>query len=114
MAILFGLAALVVGGRPALELYRSWARRRRAGRGEARPEDATIVYMNLLKLMAARGFPKAPSQTAEEYVADLSDPFRGPVKMFTTLYLSSRWGGNSTSLGQMDTLFKEISMIHGH
>ena len=111
VGLLFALAASIVGGRPALQLFRGWKRRRRAGRGEARPEDATVVYMNLLKLMETKGFPKAPSQTAAEYVSALNHPFRTPVKTFTGLYQESRWGGNSTSLGQMDTLFKEIAAL---
>jgi protein-glutamine gamma-glutamyltransferase len=111
MALLFCLAAIVAGTGPAVQAWRSWTRRSRALRGESTPEDATLVYRNLLTIMEAKGFPKAPSQTPGEFARALGDPLQAPVKSFTDLYLQSRWGRSSSSVHKMASLLKSISAL---
>lgn len=111
MGLLFAAVVLLILLGPAVRFWRRWAAHRRASRGEARPEDATLIYRNLLQLLAARGMLKAPAQTAREFASSLQEPFQEPVARFTSLYLESRWGGNPGAMGRMDSMLKSISQL---
>ncbi len=47
---------------------------RRAQRGEARPEDATLVYLRLLRILSRRGIKKLAAQTPREFAAAVPEP----------------------------------------
>lgn len=111
VGVAFGGIVLLVLLVPALRLWRRWSLRRRARRGEGRPEDATVVYQTLLQVLAARGMPKAPSQTAKEFATGLQAPFQEPVSQFTNLYLESRWGGQGSAMRQLERLLQSISRL---
>jgi hypothetical protein len=97
---------------PAIHFWRRWSLRQRASRGQSRPEDATVIYQALLKLLAEKGIRKTPSQTPREFATRLNAPYQEPVSRFTGLYLESRWGGNPSAIAQMDSLLKLIGQLH--
>jgi len=109
IVLLLGAAVGAFYGRSALRVrLAEWAMRRRARHGRARPQDATLLYLRLLRLLAQRGLRKSPQQTPIEFADSLPEPMRTPVSAFTGLYLQSRFGRVAASLAPLDALLQRI------
>jgi hypothetical protein len=65
---------------------------RHARNGKTSPEDATLAYLRLLRLLERSGFRKAPAQTPTEFALSVPEPAGPLVRSFTSLYLRSRFG----------------------
>ena len=92
-------------------LWRGWRNRRTAARPERAPRAAaSIWYERLLKRLARRGWPKRPSQTAEEFLATLGDPLlRQQVAQFTRHYERARFGESAEDAKKLPELYEEIA-----
>ena len=102
-----GLAALF--GRASIRLWlREWAAFRRSRQGRSRPEDATVLYLRLLRLLARRGWRKLPAQTSTEFAAVIPEQTGSLVRDFTFLYLATRFGRLPNLLPRMDVLLGKI------
>lgn len=107
--LLVSVALLAVYGRSALQVWLGeWGMRRRARQGKARPEDATLLYLRLLRVLARRGIRKSPEQTPNEFAAAVPEPAQALVRNFTGLYMESRFGRFTGSLARLDSLLDEI------
>jgi hypothetical protein len=107
--LLVSVALLAVYGRSALQVWLGeWGMRRRARQGKARPEDATLLYLRLLRVLARRGIRKSPEQTPNEFAAAVPEPAQAFVRNFTSLYMESRFGRFTGSLARLDSLLDEI------
>jgi protein-glutamine gamma-glutamyltransferase len=109
LGIVLALVMLLFYGRPFLAAwFRDWDIRRRARQGKALPRDATVLYLRLLRLLARRGFAKAPGQTPKEFAESVPEPARGLVRDFTGLYLESRFGRAATAVPRLTQLLTQI------
>ena len=92
-----GLAAallLVLASGRLLAFWRGCAAQLRSRAGRATARDATVAYQRLLDLLAGRGYRKAPSMSAREFLPTVRDPRLSPlVAEFTAAYESARFGG---------------------
>jgi hypothetical protein len=63
-----------------------------------------ILYMRMLKLLAAKGYPKEMTQTPKEYVISLRERIPSQIdgiQRITDEYLVSRYGGRNHSLEEI-------------
>jgi transglutaminase-like putative cysteine protease len=103
------LALALLGGRAGLLLWlKEWGMRRRARHGKARPEDATLAYLHLLRLMARRGWQKSPAQTPSEFAATVPAPAGSLVRDFTRVYLLARFARLPDLVPRLTALLGEI------
>jgi hypothetical protein len=73
------------------------------------PRLATLLYQQMLRVLARRGWKKAPGQTAREFAASLARvELAGPVNELTALYQAARFGARSTEAQKMTGLLAEI------
>ncbi|HWP83730.1 MAG TPA: DUF3488 and transglutaminase-like domain-containing protein [Terriglobia bacterium] len=105
--LVLGMAALL-GGAGIRSLLGDWSLRRRARSGHSRPQDATLLYLRLLRLFARRGVKKLPGQTPCEFAESVPEPLRPLVRDFTRLYLETRFGRLTGSVPQMSDLLTQI------
>ncbi|MCZ6489839.1 MAG: DUF3488 and transglutaminase-like domain-containing protein [Acidobacteria bacterium] len=112
LLLLSGLGALGV-----LAIYRRgnlsrWVRERRmlwrSQRGKSRPEDATLAYLRLLRILDRRGQRKSPAQTPNEFAASVVGPAAPLVCDFTRLYLETRFGRLLHLLPRMNVMLGKI------
>ncbi len=76
------------------------------------PRRATLLYQQMLRLLARRGVHKQPGQTALEFAAGVPSPeLAAPVAEFTEMYQSARFGAASTEAQRMASLLESIKMI---
>ena len=80
----------------------------RARRGQARPEDATLAYQRLLRVLSRRGFSKPPSLTPLEFAESLPGSPGELVRDFTGLYLQARFGRLPGLMPRLNALIEEI------
>ena len=95
---------------------RQWLREQRMFRHarlgkKANPEDATLAYLRLLRILARSGFRKAPAQTPNEFARSVPEPTGALVRDFTQLYLRTRFGRLFDDLPRMSALLKEIPAL---
>ena len=86
----------------------NWGIQRRARQGKVRPEDATLLYLRLLRIFARRGVRKLPAQTPNEFAESVPEPARPLVRDFTELYLECRFGRLTTSVPRLTQLLSQI------
>jgi transglutaminase-like putative cysteine protease len=114
----FGLAALG-GALLALAIWlagpRLWAwwrtlsRVRQVQRGAASSQDATLIYLRMLRLLKRRGFEKPAWITPAEFASMLpSSPASALVASFTTAYNGLRFGSDPGAAGRMMSLLEQI------
>ena len=107
---LLGIAALY--GRTGLRL---WFREQKmllhARQGTANPEDATLAYLRLLRILARSGIRKLPGQTPQEFAHSVPDPAGSLVRDFTHLYQRIRFGRLSQDLPRMSALLRQIHAL---
>ncbi|MBI3894610.1 MAG: DUF3488 domain-containing protein [Acidobacteria bacterium] len=89
-----------------------WLRERQmlqhARQGKATPEDATLAYLRLLRILARHGIHKSPAQTPHEFASALPEPAGPLVRQFTNLYLGTRFGCLPELLPSMTSLLGRI------
>ncbi len=114
----YGLAALA-GVLLALALWlagpRLWAwwrtlsRVRQVQRGAASSQDATLIYLRLLRLLRRRGFEKPAWVTPAEFARLLpASPAAALVASFTTAYNGLRFGSDPAAAPRMMDLLERI------
>lgn len=107
--IVIGLGVMALYFRSGLFLWiGECGTRWRARQGKTRPEDATLLYLRMLRLFAHRGLRKLPGQTPNEFIESVPEPTRPLVRDFTRLYLESRFGRLTASIPQMSVLLTQI------
>jgi protein-glutamine gamma-glutamyltransferase len=80
-----------------------------ARHGDASPSLAVLEYREMLRLLEKAGWRKTPSQTADEFAAQISPlEIAGPVAQLTTLYQSARFGEHPAPIEQMSSLVASI------
>jgi len=96
-------------------LHIEW--RARSGR-EPRPDTqlASLLYEELLRLLARRGFRHQESQTPLEFTASVSSPGIAPaLGEFTLLYAQARFGGAPCDAPRLQDLLQQIRRaLRGH
>jgi transglutaminase-like putative cysteine protease len=70
--------------------------------------DATMLYAHMLEVLGRRGFLKAATATPLEFAQTLPATESGPVRRFTSLYYSVRFGGDTSATAEMATLLREF------
>lgn len=79
------------------------------GREAVTPRLATLLYAQMLRVLARRGWKKAPGQTPLEFVAGIPRPeVAGPVSELTSLYQAARFGAQATDAEAMTGLLAMI------
>ncbi len=79
------------------------------GREAVTPRLATLLYAQMLRVLARRGWKKPPGQTPLEFVAAIARPeVAGPVGELTSLYQAARFGAQATDAQQMTGLLARI------
>jgi hypothetical protein len=81
---------------------------RRVRRGQARADDATLLYARMLEVLARRGYQKPAWFTAGEFAATLPPGLAEPVSEFTAAYHALRFGGRTQSAPRLSALLERI------
>lgn len=72
--------------------------------------SASFWYLRMLKMMARRGVPKAPSQTPEEFISSIPDQdLRRDVELFTQHYERARFDESVEDAERLPELYEEIA-----
>ena len=114
---LIGLALITFGVLAIFSksAFTQWLRERRmlarARKGTEKPEDATLAYLRLLRILSRRGFRKPSTQTPNEFAESVSGPMGKLVRDFTRIYLEARFGRLPHLLPRLNTLLGEISQL---
>jgi len=116
LLIIIGILALVVAWvlyGPAALAY--WKRRRQArkiGGGLSDPSDATILYQQMLALLAKRGVEKPTWYTPVEFARVVKTPQMAPlVEEATAAYNELRYGGRSEAAPRMLRVLEQIRQL---
>jgi hypothetical protein len=76
------------------------------------PQVATLQYHKMLRMLARRGWKKAPAQTPLEFAASLPHAVLGsPVSELTALYQTARFGGRSAESRRMSDLLASLKVV---
>jgi len=111
MPALASLAAALLAWRlfPILWRRANMHRRvRRVRRGQARADDATLLYARMLEVLARRGYQKPAWFTAGEFAATLPPDLATPVAEFNTAYHALRFGGRVQAAPRLSALLERI------
>jgi len=102
------LLLILAAGVP--RLLATLSRFRVARRPERAPQmAASIWYQKMLKILARRGWQKAPAQTPEEFAAAIPDEaLKQQVTNFTEHYEHARFGGSAEGASQLSEIYEEI------
>ncbi|MBI1750225.1 MAG: DUF3488 domain-containing protein [Acidobacteria bacterium] len=107
-ALLLALAAFLRGRALREYLALEWGIHF-GGREAVTPRLATLLYAQMLRVLARRGWKKPPGQTPREFAAAIPRPeVAGPVGELTSLYQAARFGARATDAQQMTGLLAEI------
>jgi len=92
---------------------RMWrgVRENRLARSPQKNPDAaaTIWYRRMLRLLARRGWQRAPAQTPKEYVATIGDELlRARMADFTSHYERARFGHSANDAAKLPEIFEEV------
>lgn len=70
---------------------------------------ASIWYEKMLRLLARKGWSKAPAQTPNEFAATIRDQqLKTRVTAFTGHYENARFGGSAEDASQLSEIYEEI------
>jgi hypothetical protein len=70
---------------------------------------ASIWYQKMLKILARRGWQKAPAQTPDEFVSAIRDQeLKARVTSFTEQYENARFGGSAEGASRLSEIYEEI------
>jgi protein-glutamine gamma-glutamyltransferase len=91
-------------------LLHSLRERRLARRPDREPRRAaTLWYQRMLRLLARRGWPKPPQQTASEFAQSIGDAgLRRSVTRFTDAYERARFAESAADAEQLGTIYADI------
>jgi transglutaminase-like putative cysteine protease len=105
--LLCGLAlGLTEGSLARLRLFWLWRCRRH---GTVRPDEATLVYEGLLRILRKKGVERAASQTPREFARQIAvTPLAGELREFTELYTLVRFGQQPVSASRLRQLLEAI------
>ncbi|HVA94874.1 MAG TPA: DUF3488 and transglutaminase-like domain-containing protein [Candidatus Dormibacteraeota bacterium] len=80
------------------------------------PHLATIQYNEMLRLLARRGFRKAPEQTAWEFATSLPDGnLAVPVQEMTSMYQAARFGAQASDPRHVFSILQRIrTLLQSH
>ena len=111
LALLIIFSLILWGALFKTSLARWWGEYRmmaRARNGSARPEDATLAYLRMLRLLSRHGITKSPTQTPTEFAASVPGPSGAHVRNFTDIYLQARFGGLHNLLPRLNAVLEEM------
>jgi hypothetical protein len=102
------LLLILAAGVP--RLLATLSRFRLARRPERAPQmAASIWYQKMLKVLARRGWQKAPAQTPDEFAAAIPDEtLKQQVTTFTEHYENARFGGSPEEASRLSEIYQEI------
>ena len=107
-----GIAILVLWllfGPAALKWWKQRAHARKVERGASEPSDATILYQQMLELLAKRGVQKPPWFTPLEFARVVRAPqMAALVEEATTAYNELRYGGRNDAAPRMLRVLEQI------
>jgi hypothetical protein len=113
LAIAIFIAVLVVFGPRISRDIQRWRRVRRIAKTGGDPEDARILYENMLDLLAQRGYHKPAWFTPAEFAGGLPAPLHGEVVRFTALYNEARFGRDASHNARMTEMLDEFAQSPG-
>jgi hypothetical protein len=102
-------AGIVVFAGPRLR--REWRNRatvRRIVREGGSADDASLLYRQMLDLLARHGYERPPWFTPAEFARQLPPETAGPVARFTGLYNAVRFGGDTAGAAEMVSLLRQL------
>ncbi len=106
------LLILLINARPIVRVLRAY--RFRAHPERAPREAAALWYAKMLRLLARRGWRKAPSQTPRDFAAAIQDPsLQKAVTAFTRTYEAARFGQSIDDARALPDRLEEVSAIKG-
>ena len=101
--------AIWLGGPRLWAWWRTLSRVRQVQRGAASAQDATLIYLRLLRLLKRRGFEKPAWITPAEFARMLpASPASALVASFTTAYNGLRFGCAPGAAPRMMALLDQI------
>jgi protein-glutamine gamma-glutamyltransferase len=116
LLFLIGILALAIAGvwyGPAAMVW--WKRRRQARKivgGLSEPSDATILYQQMLDLLAKRGVQKPAWYTPVEFARVVKTPQMAPlVEEATAAYNELRFGGDRDAAPRMLRVLEQIRQL---
>ncbi len=111
-----GILALIVAGVLYGPVAVAWWKRRRQARkiggGLSEPSDATILYQQMLELLAKRGVQKPAWYTPLEFARVVKTPQMAPlVEEATAAYNELRYGGRRDAAPRMLRVLEQIRQL---
>lgn len=89
-----------------------WRRLRRLRRGQPSPDDASLIYRQMLAALRRRGFVKAEAITPAEFARGLQPAATAvAVGEFTELYYALRFGGRRENAARLAALLDRIEKL---
>jgi transglutaminase-like putative cysteine protease len=102
----------VLFGPAARKWWKQRARVRKMERGAGDPSDATILYQQMLELLAKRGIQKPPWFTPLEFARVVRAPQMAPlVEEATAAYNELRYGGRNDAAPRMLRVIEQIRQL---
>jgi hypothetical protein len=95
-------------GPRALRTFRHRAIARRILRSGGSPSDASMLYLRMLDVLAARGVERPPWFTPAEFARQVPADQREAVAKFTAVYNAIRFGGDNARAGELVTLLDHL------
>ncbi len=116
LSLLIGILALAIVGILYGPAAMAWWRRRRQARkiggGLSDPSDATILYQQMLDLLAKRGVQKPAWYTPVEFARVVKTPQMAPlVEEATVAYNELRFGGRRDAAPRMLRVLEQIRQL---
>ncbi len=110
-----GIAIVILwllAGPGALKWWKQRAHARKVERGAGEPSDATILYQQMLELLAKRGIQKPPWFTPIEFARVVRVPHMAPlVEEATAAYNELRYGGRRDAAPRMMRVLEQIRQL---
>ena len=99
-------------GPAAMKWWKQRAHARKVERGVSDPSDATILYQQMLELLAKRGIQKPPWFTPLEFARVVRAPQMAPlVEEATAAYNELRYGGRNDAAPRMLRVLEQIRQL---
>jgi len=112
VALIAAAILLVIYVPALLQWWRNRERRQRLARGESRKSDATLLYQQLLALLAERGFRKPPWMTPVEFARLIRAPEVARLTGDATeAYNELRFGGHADAAPRMLQILQQIERL---
>lgn len=116
LLFVIGILALIIAcalyGPTAVEWWKRRAQVRKIGGGRSEPSDATILYQQMLALLAKRGVQKPAWYTPVEFARVVKTPQMAPlVEEATAAYNELRFGGRRDAAPRMLRVLEQIRQL---